>query len=147
MTVTVHSSADRRSSATAKGRYTYARVYNRAIALRDQFLRQLVAAFTWLYQRTIVELILRRKHIEASKDGRHIPLKIEHKSPLIDTRRGQSFVSNTIRTSRYTVWDFLPKQFFFQFSRVGNFYFLCVGIPQTVRCLYSLVVQLTPTKL
>lgn len=128
-----HSSAERRPSATGKGRYTYARVYNRAIARRDQFLRQLVAAFSWLYQRTIVELILRRKHIEASQDGRHIPLKTAHESLLIDTRRGHSFISNTIRTSRYTVWDFLPKQFFFQFSRVGNFYFLCVGVPQTVR--------------
>jgi phospholipid-translocating ATPase len=30
------------------------------------------------------------------------------------------------------VWDFIPKQLFFQFTRVGNFYFLCVGIPQMV---------------
>ncbi|KFA49144.1 hypothetical protein S40293_06163 [Stachybotrys chartarum IBT 40293] len=89
-------------------------------------------AATTIYQKTIVELILRRKHLVASKDGRHIPLAIEHDKPLLDTRRGHSFVSNTIRTSRYTIWDFLPKQFFFQFSRVGNFYFLCVGIPQTI---------------
>ena len=88
-----------------------------------------------LYQSTVVELILRRKHLAASKDGRHIPLAIEHAQPLVDTRRGQSYISNNVRTSRYTPWDFLPKQLIFQFTRVGNFYFLCVGIPQMVRPL------------
>ncbi|KAK1252242.1 hypothetical protein MKX08_003429 [Trichoderma sp. CBMAI-0020] len=50
-------------------------------------------------------------------------------SRLTDVRHGQAYISNSIRTSRYTVWDFLPKQLFFQFSGIGNFYFLCVGIP------------------
>jgi hypothetical protein len=88
---------------------------------------------SWLYQRTIVELILRQRHIEASTDGRHIPLRIHNVKPLIDTRRGHAYISNDVRTSRYTVWDFFPKQLFFQLTRVANFYFLCVGIPQTVR--------------
>ena len=124
--------SSRRASAPAKKGPIHARAYNRAIATRDDWLNRLIAAVGLAYQRTIVELILRRKHIEASTDGRHIPLGIEHDSPLIDTRRGHSFISNDIRTSRYNVWDFIPKQLFFQFSRVGNFYFLCVGIPQTV---------------
>ncbi|KAF5692515.1 ATPase [Fusarium globosum] len=85
-----------------------------------------------VYQKTVVELILRRKHVTVSTDGRRIPLQLEHEAPLIDTRRGLAYVSNSIRTSRYTVWDFIPKQLFFQFSRVGNFYFLCVGIPQMI---------------
>ncbi|KAH7328733.1 phospholipid-translocating P-type ATPase [Stachybotrys elegans] len=85
-----------------------------------------------LYQKTVVEALLRRKQVEVSKDGRHVPLKLEHEKPLIDSRRGLSYTSNAIRTSRYTVWDFIPKQLFFQFSRVGNFYFLCVGIPQMI---------------
>ncbi|RDA95947.1 hypothetical protein CP533_5790 [Ophiocordyceps camponoti-saundersi (nom. inval.)] len=94
--------------------------------------RRLSAALSTLYQTTIVGLILRKKHIDATKDGRHIPLAIEHPRPLIDTRRGHAYLSNDVRTSRYTIWDFIPKQLFFQFSRVGNFYFLCVGIPQTI---------------
>ncbi|KAF5544087.1 phospholipid-transporting ATPase DNF3 [Fusarium mexicanum] len=85
-----------------------------------------------VYQKTVVELILRRKHVTVSTDGRRIPLELEHETPLIDARRGLAYVSNSIRTSRYTVWDFIPKQLFFQFSRVGNFYFLCVGIPQMI---------------
>ncbi|RKL37643.1 putative phospholipid-transporting ATPase DNF3 [Fusarium proliferatum] len=71
-----------------------------------------------VYQKTVVELILRRKHVTVSTDGRRIPLQLEHEAPLIDTRRGLAYVSNSIRTSRYTVWDFIPKQLFFQFSRI-----------------------------
>jgi phospholipid-translocating ATPase len=86
-----------------------------------------------VYQKIVVELIPRRKNVTVSTEGRRIPLELEHETPLIDPRRGFPYVSNSIRTSRYTVWDFIPKQLFFQFSRVGNFYFLCVGIPQMVR--------------
>lgn len=90
-----------------------------------------------VYQKTIVERILQRGQLAASKDGRKIPLRLENDEPLTDVRRGQAYISNSIRTSRYTVWDFLPKQLFFQFSRVGNFYFLCVGIPQMVCACYN----------
>lgn len=100
-----------------------------------------------LYQSTVVELILRRKHIVASKDGRHIPLSIEHAETLIDTTRGVAYVSNNVRTSRYTVWDFIPKQLFFQFSRVGNFYFLCVGVPQMVSRRVPRTIQYPPSLL
>lgn len=86
-----------------------------------------------LYQAAAVDLGLPTKHLGASKDGRHIPLATEHPRPLVDARRGHAYVSNNVCTSRYTVWDFFPKQLLFQFSRTGNFYFLCVGIPQTVR--------------
>lgn len=94
------------------------------------------------YQKTFVELIRRRKSLVHSDSGRQIPLSIEHPEPLIDMRRGHEYISNDIRTSRYTLWDFVPKQLFFQFTRIGNFYFLCVGIPQMVsiflasRCRY-----------
>ncbi|KAK2593131.1 drs2 neo1 protein [Conoideocrella luteorostrata] len=85
-----------------------------------------------LYQATVVDFVLRRKLLVASKDGRRIPLSINHNEPLIDVRRGHAYISNNVRTSRYTIWDFIPKQLFFQFTRVGNFYFLCVGVPQMI---------------
>lgn len=88
------------------------------------------------YQKLIVELILHERPLPPSKDGRHIPLNPgrgpQEAPQLIDERRGHAFISNAIRTSRYNVFDFFPKQLFFQFSRLGNFYFLCVGIPQTI---------------
>lgn len=88
-------------------------------------------ARSW-YHHYITELVLRRKSLPPSKDGRRIPLRLGHDMPLVDERRGHPYVSNAIRTSRYTVYDFLPKQLLFQFSRLANFYFLCVGVPQTI---------------
>lgn len=87
------------------------------------------------YRKVVVELILREKPLPPSKHGRRIPLDLSPGSsapPLIDERRGHAFISNVIRTSRYNVFDFFPKQLLFQFTRLGNFYFLCVGIPQTI---------------
>lgn len=86
------------------------------------------------YQRVVIESILRQKPLAPSKDGRRIPLDLaaEQAPSLIDERRGRAFISNAIRTSRYNVFDFFPKQLFFQFSRLGNFYFLCIGVPQTI---------------
>ncbi|PTB66999.1 phospholipid-translocating P-type ATPase [Trichoderma citrinoviride] len=85
-----------------------------------------------VYQKAVVEAILQRGQLAASKDGRKIPLRIDNDEALIDSRRGQAYISNSIRTSRYTLWNFVPKQLLFQFTRIGNFYFLCVGIPQMI---------------
>lgn len=86
------------------------------------------------YRKVVVELILREKPLPPSKHGRRIPLNLQPgpSPPLIDDRRGHAFISNAIRTSRYNVFNFFPKQLLFQFTRLGNFYFLCVGIPQTI---------------
>ncbi|KAK4040010.1 hypothetical protein C8A01DRAFT_35977 [Parachaetomium inaequale] len=86
------------------------------------------------YTRYIVEGLLRQKPIPPSQDGRHIPLRpgLARRKPLKDERTGHSYVSNFIRSSRYTVWNFLPKQLFFQFSKLANFYFLVIGILQTI---------------
>ncbi|KAJ4289377.1 drs2 neo1 protein [Collariella sp. IMI 366227] len=84
------------------------------------------------YHRIVAGLILRRGSLPPSQDGRHIPLKPLREQPLIDERRGYPYINNSIRTSRYTVYDFVPKQLIFQFTRLANFYFLCVGIPQTI---------------
>ncbi|KAI0387757.1 phospholipid-translocating P-type ATPase [Hypomontagnella monticulosa] len=84
------------------------------------------------YKRYLLEIILRQKPLKPSKDGRHVPLRIGYEQVLIDERRGHPYISNIIRTSRYTLIDFLPKQLIFQFTRLANFYFLCVGIPQAI---------------
>ncbi|OBR14979.1 Phospholipid-transporting ATPase [Colletotrichum higginsianum IMI 349063] len=89
-------------------------------------------ALTWC-KSIFYEVVLGRKTLPPSQYGRRIPLRLDQDAPLADERRGgHPYVSNTIRTSRYTIYDFIPKQLFFQFSRIGNFYFLCVGVPQTI---------------
>ncbi|KAK3726094.1 drs2 neo1 protein [Vermiconidia calcicola] len=85
-----------------------------------------------LYKVLILELLLRQKPLPPSRNGRHIPLRVTHDKALVDERRGHAYISNSIRSSRYTIWDFLPKQFFFQATRLANFYFICIGIPQAI---------------
>lgn len=84
------------------------------------------------YQTIVIEGILRRKPLPPSKDGRHIPINPADANGLIDERSGGHYCSNFIRSSRYTVYDFVPKQLIFQFSKLGNFYFLVMGILQTI---------------
>ncbi|KAK5125408.1 hypothetical protein LTR85_000517 [Meristemomyces frigidus] len=101
-----------------------------------------------LYQRYILELLLRQRPLPPSKDGRYVPLRTSHEEQLVDERRAHAYISNSIRSSRYTVWNFLPKQLAFQLTRLSNFYFLCIGVPQTIPGLsttgnYTTILPLT----
>jgi phospholipid-translocating ATPase len=84
------------------------------------------------YQTNSANFIFRRKPIPPSKDGRHIDLDASRTDDLIDERTGKPYIGNTIRSSRYTIWDFIPRQLFFQFSKLANAYFLIVGILQLI---------------
>ncbi|KAI5840221.1 phospholipid-translocating P-type ATPase [Morchella snyderi] len=87
------------------------------------------------YYKNIRQLILRYNEAPPSKEGRRIPVDAERKEPLIDERTLKEYIGNTIRSSRYTIWSFLPKQLFAQFSKLANFYFLCVSILQMIPTL------------
>lgn len=92
--------------------------------------------------------ILRIHEIPPSKDGRHLNLDIDPKETLIDERTGRPYTDNLIRSCRYTLWNFLPRQLFAQFSKLANFYFLCVSILQMIPGLsttgnYTTIVPLT----
>lgn len=94
------------------------------------------------------KIILRIHDIPASEDGRHIYLDASRKELLMDERTGHDYIDNTIRSSRYTLWNFLPRQLFAQFSKLANFYFLCVSILQMIPGLsttgsYTTIVPLT----
>lgn len=78
------------------------------------------------------KIVLRIQEIPPSKDGRHIDLDASRKKTLIDERTGKPYVPNTIRSSRYNAWNFLPRQLIAQFSKLANFYFLCVSILQMI---------------
>lgn len=90
--------------------------------------------FNELYQKLIIEGLLRQKPLPPSRDGRHIPISAGavRAVPLIDERSGGHYVSNFIRSSRYTKWSFLPKQLYFQFSKLANFYFLIIAVLQLI---------------
>jgi phospholipid-translocating ATPase len=78
------------------------------------------------------KFVLRIKDIPPSKDGRHIPVNASRKEPLKDERTGQPFIDNYIKSSKYNLWNFLPRQLFAQFSKLANFYFLIVAILQMI---------------
>lgn len=78
------------------------------------------------------KFILRIKDIPPSKDGRHIQLDPTRKERLIDERTNQPYITNWIRSTRYSAWNFLPRQLVAQFSKLANFYFLCVSILQMI---------------
>ncbi|KAK7192172.1 phospholipid-translocating P-type ATPase [Paraphaeosphaeria sporulosa] len=78
------------------------------------------------------KFILRIKDIPPSKDGRHIDLDPSRKEPLTDERTNQPFITNWIRSTRYSAWNFVPRQLIAQFSKLANFYFLCISILQMI---------------
>nr|XP_056715233.1 phospholipid-transporting ATPase IG [Euleptes europaea] len=44
----------------------------------------------------------------------------------------QQFCDNKIISSKYTIWNFLPKNLFEQFRRIANFYFLIIFLVQVI---------------
>jgi len=65
-------------------------------------------------------------------DGRHINLDFSDPSIPIDERTGVPYVNNVIRSCRYTLLNFFPRQLLAQFSKLANFYFLTVSILQMI---------------
>ena len=76
--------------------------------------------------------ILRIQEIPPSKDGRHLDVDPNRREPLVDERTGRGYIKNTITSSRYTLYNFIPRQLFAQFSKLANFYFLCVSVLQMI---------------
>lgn len=85
-----------------------------------------------LWRKTILKKFLGPTQIPPSKNGRRIEIDATRVSPLIDERTGSEYFGNTIRSSRYTLWNFVPRQLFFQFSKLANAYFLLVSIFQLI---------------
>lgn len=84
------------------------------------------------YGDRVRKFVFRIKDVPPSKDGRHINLDPSRKERLIDERTKQPYTSNWIRSTRYSAWNFLPRQLVAQFSKLANFYFLLVSILQMI---------------
>ena len=46
---------------------------------------------------------------------------------VVDSEGAGGFVDNSLTTSKYTAWNFVPKNVWEQFHRVANVYFLCIA--------------------
>jgi hypothetical protein len=58
------------------------------------------------------------------------------------------YAMNRVRTAKYSLWTFLPKNLFEQFRRIANVYFLVVSLlqlqlPYSPTNKYSTIVPLT----
>lgn len=58
-------------------------------------------------------------------------VKLRKYTERYNSSLGTAFVSNELRTTKYTVLTFLPKNLFEQFKRLANFYFLVTALLQT----------------
>jgi len=76
--------------------------------------------------------VFRIQDVPPSKDGRHILLDAYRTQPLTDERTEQPYTSNWIRSTRYSAWNFVPRQLVAQFSKLANFYFLTISILQMI---------------
>jgi phospholipid-translocating ATPase len=121
------------SSTTKKGFSTTLPNYSAWVV--EQRKRGLVVKAEATYKvlkREFRKRILRIQEIPPSKDGRHIYLDPSRRRPCIDERTNKDYIGNTIRSSRYTLWNFLPRQLVFQFGKLANFYFLIISILQMI---------------
>jgi phospholipid-translocating ATPase len=78
------------------------------------------------------KFVLRIKDVPPSKDGRHIDVDAVRTEQLIDERTNQPYTSNWIRSTRYSAWNFVPRQLVAQFSKLANFYFLMISVLQMI---------------
>ncbi|XP_022246740.1 probable phospholipid-transporting ATPase IF isoform X2 [Limulus polyphemus] len=70
-------------------------------------------------------------------------ISVGHKYPadIFEER----FPDNTVVSSKYTIWNFIPKNLYEQFQRIANFYFLCIAIIQlSINSPVSPLTSLTP---
>ncbi|RLN93359.1 hypothetical protein BBJ28_00018574 [Nothophytophthora sp. Chile5] len=76
----------------------------------------------------IPEAQKRQEQQEDEEDAyRYVHLNAPEKNAAL------GYCCNTVITSRFTVYNFLPKLLFYEFSKLANAYFLVISIMQTVK--------------
>jgi phospholipid-translocating ATPase len=76
--------------------------------------------------------VLQIKHYHADPLGRNLLLDTRSNEPLLERQTQKPYINNAITSSRYTLYNFLPRQLAFQFSKIANCYFLGVSIMQMI---------------
>ncbi|KAL8860010.1 MAG: hypothetical protein Q9178_003559 [Gyalolechia marmorata] len=100
--------------------------------LRGRVAKSSLLSSLQIAYRKAHKTILRIQELPPTKDGRHVAINTRAKKGLVDERTNREYVDNTIRSCKYTAWNFLPRQLYAQFSKLANFYFLCVSILQMI---------------
>lgn len=97
---------------------------------RDNSFELLWQRWTIILKNKLHSLPWRKEQVRHT--NRSFPIVKHRTYPLENAQTGKPFITNSIRTARYTFWDFLPRQLVAQFSKLANFYFLFVAAIQLV---------------
>jgi phospholipid-translocating ATPase len=129
--LTAPSDASTRASPEKHGKDMLTQV--RHTSTEDKLARKVRVARIWefgegLYTRAR-KTVLRIPDISPSADGRHIFINTAN---TVDERTQSPYVHNSIRSSRYSLFSFFPRQFIAQFSKLANAYFLAISIMQLI---------------
>ncbi|KAI0999106.1 putative phospholipid-transporting ATPase [Podosphaera aphanis] len=94
-------------------------------------------SYSLFYKASVVSKSITKKlfgptEASSSRSGRCIEIDASRDTVLVDQRTGKEYIGNTITSSRYSVWNFVPRQLYFQFSKLANAYFLLVSILQLI---------------
>lgn len=100
--------------------------------LRSRVARSNLLSSLGLVYKKAHKAILQIQELPPTENGRHISVDVGCRKGLVDERTNREYVDNTIRSCKYTAWNFLPRQLYAQFSKLANFYFLCVSILQMI---------------
>lgn len=102
---------------------------------------------TLFYLKRLKNRILGIQEQLHTENGRIIPLAVDPAAAndiygddfysasakqYIDERTDEPYCNNLITSSKYTIYDFLPKQLKAQFSKIANCYFMVVAIMQMI---------------
>jgi len=93
-----------------------------SIASRTSRLSR-VSTLSRIYQN---EQVGRAIYVNSTKQSKNFDNKKKR------TKRKGEFITNIVRTARYTIANFLPKQLVAQFSKLANVYFLFISVLQVI---------------
>lgn len=114
------------------------------VSSQENFLDPLENSKIIKFITNAIDLILNKKRVLHTKYGRQIPISLDHNATiyrkyickdseqLMDETTDHPYCNNAISSSRYTIYSFLPRQIYAQFSRLANVYFFLIGILQMI---------------
>lgn len=82
--------------------------------------------------KTVKDFVMHVKEYIPDPRGRCVVADLSIDEPQLERLTSKPYIRNRITSARYTLYNFLPRQLFFQFSKVANMYFLLVSILQMI---------------
>ena len=82
--------------------------------------------------KSIKNYIFRDQDYIPDPEGRLVKVDLSSSGHQLERLSQKPYIDNSITSSRYTLYNFFPRQLAFQFSKVANIYFLSISILQMI---------------